>query len=1205
MKHLFRLMVVLGLAGSGSADLLAQPLTPAASPYTLRLASGDALPPANFAQWLQQPATPAPDDSWNGHVFRLVQFEHLPTQAQRLELRRRGVELFDYLPQRAYLAALPATFTRARLAGFGVRTVVPVAGAWKLAGALARHEVPAHARRGAGRLEVVASYYPALTPAQATQAAQAAGAERVGHDEFSRQLRLVVAEADLARLAALPWVSALEEAPAPGEPENFRGRTNHRANVLAADYGAGRHYTGAGVTVGHGDDGSIGPHIDFQGRVDVSTAGVSQGDHGDHVAGIIMGAGNLDPRQRGQATGAFNFYQSYPNNLNSTPTNYANAQRKVRITNSSYGDGNNTGYTSNARAMDQHMRQLPFLVHVFSAGNSGTSNFNYGAGAGWGNITGGHKMGKNVLTVGNVDYQDNLASSSSRGPTTDGRIKPDICAVGSSVTSTYGGNIYATISGTSMACPGTAGVLAQLAGAYRSLNTNAEAPGALLKAVLLNTAEDLGNPGPDFRFGYGRINALRAVRTLEGQTYFRDSLTQGQTRTFSIAVPAGKSQLRVLLHWTDYEGAIQARPNLVNDLELRLGAPGSSALLQPWVLDHRPTVAQLSTAAVAGRDSLNNTEQITVEAPTAGTYTVTVNGRAVPQGKQGFWVTYAYLEPGVELTYPLGGEGVVPGETEVIRWDAASSAQPFALDYSADNGTTWTSISANVAGTRRHFDWVVPAGLSSGQMRVRVTQAGATSASAAAFSASALPLALRSEYRCGPGVGTKLTWTAVPGCTSYTVYRLGAMYMDSVTTVTTPFAVLPTITSATAQWFAVRGRGANGLLTRRTRAVFQAAGDRDCPGPPQVAFAASQAQICPGGIVALTDSSQSYPTSWQWTVSPTTGVTYAGGTTAASRNPQLQFATAGTYSVTLSATNSLGTAAVTQSGLITVTTGQAGPFAEAFRGMTTAAAFPPANWRVVNPSSNFTWQLSPTAVMGPDTVSRRLPQAPDYIDPLRNVEDYLITPVLNLASVARPSLSFAVAYAAYGASNPDGLRVDISLDCGQTFQPTGYLKTGAVLATVPGVVTSSFSPTSASQWRLETVDLSTFRQGGTGAQPVLLRFANINQYGNNLYLANVRLAAATALASRAGTQAGLRLVAHPVPFGASLQVQAEAIATTPGTLELLDALGRSVRRLPDLLLRPGQPQTLRFDTAGLPAGLYVLQLRTATGIGQQLKVVKE
>jgi PKD repeat protein len=1011
---------------------------------------------------------------------------------------------------------------------------------------------------------------------------------------------VVLAEPAVPRLAELPWVSTVEAAPAPGQPENFRGRTDHRANALATDYGAGRHYEGRGVTVGHGDDGAIGPHIDFQGRVDVSTAGVSQGDHGDHVAGTIMGAGNLEPRNRGQAVGAFNFYQNYPNNINQAPANYANATRRVRVTSSSYSDGNNAGYTSFARSLDQQMRQLPFLIHVFSSGNAGTSDFGYGAGAGWGNITGGQKMGKNVLTVGNVDYRDALASSSSRGPATDGRIKPEVCAVGTNVTSTYGGNIYATISGTSMACPGVSGVTAQLVGAYRSLNASAEAPAALLKAVLMNTAEDLGNPGPDFRFGYGRINGLRAVRVLEGRTYFRDTLTQGQTRTFVVPAATGKKQLRVLLHWTDFEGAANARPALVNNLDLVGTAAGTGTPIQPWILDHRATVAQLNTAAARGRDSINNTEQITIDNPTApGGYSFTVSGRAVPQGRQGFWLTYSYTDEGVELTYPLGGEGFVPGETEVLRWDAADSSLPFTVEYTTNNGTTYTAIASNLAGTARSTDWVVPATLVAGGVKVRVTRGPSTSQSPAFFTVAPLPTNLRSEYRCA--TESKLTWTASAGATTYTVYKLGTMYMDSLTTVTTPFAVLAGVGSGTDYWFAVRARGANGLLSRRTRAIYQPAGARDCPGPPLVSFVPSATVVCPARTVILSDSSQAYPTSWAWTISPIAGVTFVNGTSASSQHPQVQFANLGTYTVALTATNTYGPGSSTRTNLITVSNGLPLTFSETFQ--TNAPAFPPANWRVINPSSNYTWQLSPTAVVGPNSQRLRLPMVNDYDDALRGAEDYLITPPLNLAGSTWPELTFAVAYQPYNANFADGLRVDISTDCGTTFVPTGYLKRGTTLATA-ATSTSVFAPTSATQWRQETVDLRPFRTTGvpaTQAQTIVLRFANLNDNGNNLYLANVGLAERVVTATAASQRLTEAFTAAPVPFGGQLLVTVAAAPAGQATLQLFDALGREVRRQP-LVLR-SSAQQVAFNTETLAAGMYVLRLNSAQGT-HQLKVLK-
>ena len=105
-------------------------------------------------------------------------------------------------------------------------------------------------------------------------------------------------------------------------------------------------------------------------------------------------------------------------------------------------------------------------------------------------------------------------------------------------------------------------------------------------------------------------------------------------------------------------------------------------------------------------------EQITIDNPTATSgYSFTVTGRAVPQGRQGFWLTYSYIDEGVELTYPLGGKDFVPSETKVLRWDATDSSLPYTVEYTTDNGATYLPIATNLAGTVRSTDWVVPAGL--------------------------------------------------------------------------------------------------------------------------------------------------------------------------------------------------------------------------------------------------------------------------------------------------------------------------------------------------------------------------------------------------------------------------------------------------------------------------------------------------------------
>ncbi|WP_400192891.1 S8 family serine peptidase [Hymenobacter sp. B81] len=1184
MKHLDALLLAALLLGSTTLPAQHRPSAP-----KLLLASGTVAPPDNFSLWTSAVTADraAASELWQGHYYRVLQFESLPTAAQQRELAARGVKLLHYLPQNAYVAALPATLDRSRLRGFGIRSVLPVEARWKYSLDVAQGPAPAHARRGADQVAVVVQYHPTIGPDEAAAQLRLAGFAVGERLDYSQQVEVTLPATALARLAALPWVATLEYVAPPAEPENYRGRTAHRANVLSTDYGAGRHYDGRGVNVAHGDDGAIGPHIDYQGRFDQSSAGPNQGNHGDHVAGIIMGAGNLDPRVRGQATGAFNYYYTYPGNINSAPQHYAT--RAVRITTSSYGDGNNTGYTSFTRSVDMMTRQMPLLLHVFSSGNSGTANMGYGAGAGWGNITGGHKQGKNVITVGNTTYQDALSSSSSRGPAKDGRIKPDVCAVGTNVLSTVDTNTYATFSGTSMACPAVSGVLAQLMQAHKDLNGGTEAPGALLKAALMNTAEDLGNAGPDYRFGYGRVNALRAVRVLENRSYRADTIAQGQTRTHTIAVPAGQKQLRVMLYWHDVEASANAARALVNNLDLTLAAPGGASY-QPWVLNPAPVAASLNALAVRGRDTLNNAEQVTLDNPAAGTYTLTVQGAAVPVGPQAYTIVYTWLDDQLEMTYPIGGETFVPGETEALRWDALPGTEPFIVEYTTDNGATWTMVHGSVAASARTFDWLVPAGLSSGRVRVRVRRGALADESDANFSISAVPQNVRVTALCRDS--TTLAWNAVPGATAYTVFKLGAMYMDSVTTVTGTQAKIA-LPLTGEQWLAVRAVGANGLRSRRTRALQRGNQLLNCPSAPIAAIAGGPVQHCVGLPLKLNDASQGTPTSWQWTVSPATA-TYVGGTSATSQNPQLVFSQPGSYTISLRAANQYGQDVYTGANLVTIVAARPLPLAESF-----AAGIAPAGWQVQNPTGGFTWQLSPGPVMSPDGTTRRVAMVNDYEYAERGALDYLVLPPLDLTGSGNPVLEFRVAHRQYSASYVDGLRVDMSTDCGLTWTPTPYLKRGAQLASMTGFYTQAWSPTSPQHWRRDTIDLRPLFPAGLPAS-ALFRFANLNDNGQNLYLTDVKLSRLV-LGARKAVESW-PFAAFPVPFGHQLTVQVQAPRAGAATLELTDALGRTLRRQSVQLT--GQPQQLKLPTEALPAGLYTLHLLGADGHHQTLKLTK-
>ncbi len=759
----------------------------------------------------------------NGYYYRIIQFYAVPNQDKKEELKALGILFFDYLPKNAFLVAIPENLAESKISQFNIRSIAPVQKEMKLTKILSTSGIPHWVRNGDGTARFVLGFYPNLSETQIAAELNKLGATFTFQHEIGF-VDVSISEEKLDQIAASELFYYVQEADPVGEPENFRARTDHRMNVLQGNYVGGLHYDGTNVLVAHGDDGDIGPHIDYSGRL-TSYAGASQGNHGDHVAGTVFGAGNLDPKGRGMAPGAEIAYFSYGQGglyLNGVDTMYTNMG--VRITQSSYSDGNNSGYTARCREMDKDIRQNRALIHVFSAGNAGTSNFGYGAGAGWGNITGGHKQGKNVIATANLTWDDQLANSSSRGPAHDGRIKPDVGAVGTDVYSAVQPQGYDYYTGTSMACPGVSGTMAALYQAFKVNNSQAEPDGGLMKAILMNTADDVGNAGPDFKHGYGRINALRAVKTIENHYHFTDSLVQGATDTIVLNVGQNVAELRVMVYWTDPEATVLASRALVNDLNFTL-YNASSTSWKPWVLNPTPNATILNTPAVRATDSLNNAEQVTLVNPAAGDYQIVVNGTNIPTGPQKYYVVYSFVQDDIKLTHPIGGEHFTPGQPQIIRWDAPAGTTPFTVQYSTNNGALWTTISSTVAATARHLLWNVPATVT-GQALVRVTRGVKNSICEAPFSIIGVPTNLDIAWACPDSM--LFTWNAVTGATGYEISMLGQKYMDSVGTSATNQFKFTGINPSKTYWISVRALGPNGCVGERAVAYQKAPGTLGC-----------------------------------------------------------------------------------------------------------------------------------------------------------------------------------------------------------------------------------------------------------------------------------------------------------------------------------------------------------------------------------------
>ena len=407
---------------------------------------------------------------------------------------------------------------------------------------------------------------------------------------------------------------------------------------------AGLGADGAGVTVAVADTGldtgNIATlHEDLRGRTTFATALCASNQdtdgHGTNVASIVLGdprlpggTGLTDPNGffwgSGSAPAAALYFQKALNDGN-CPASYAGAPNTlasdaVRVGGAEIGTHSFTdlatpgnSYTATAQVWDARVRDAdpntlgnqPYAV-LFSAGNSGPTG---------GSLT-SPKAAKNIVTVGNTgNYRpgscpgvfgcgdsaedvDELEEFSSRGPTADNRIKPDISAPGHIIAgarsslATYdcfcdpgggtgccasigvdGSNKYSLYAGTSQASPRAAGASAIVFDWFEDLFGFFPSP-AMSKAILINGAVDMKEPDvPNNSEGWGRVNLKNSFHDPMGTQFVDQSTIIGATGdpgafAANYFVQDSAKRLKATLVWTDAPGAVSCNPCLVNDLDL-------------------------------------------------------------------------------------------------------------------------------------------------------------------------------------------------------------------------------------------------------------------------------------------------------------------------------------------------------------------------------------------------------------------------------------------------------------------------------------------------------------------------------------------------------------------------------------------------------------------------------------------------------------
>ncbi|TAL49465.1 MAG: T9SS type A sorting domain-containing protein [Chitinophagaceae bacterium] len=793
--------------------------------FTLQLRSGTFVPQKNLSlQFVQEFNKVLP--KVNGKSFAVLQFEQIPTESDRKQLAAAGIELLDYIPDRAYTVSLSRDFDYNLLQSIKARTIFQLAPEQKMHPQMAKGIYPSWAMKSPDMIDVWISFPRTVSFDEIKQLLNDRNIEITSTDYKNyRVIGLKIPVQRTRELASYPFIDYVEPAPHDDQMLNFESRNDSRGNVLNAASGVGGFdLKGDGIVVGVGDDADVQYHVDFTGRlINFGPAGPLY--HGTHVHGTVGGAGNLLQEYQGYAPHATLVSQYSSDIIKNAPV-YVNDYGMV-ITNNSYGsivgDCNYAGtYDLESRVLDLMAFSSPNLQHVFAAGNDGDFLNCSPYPAGFKTVVGGYQTAKNVLTVGATLRTGVIASFSSRGPVKDGRTKPEVTADGSSTRSTIPGNNYGGASGTSMSCPAVAGGLALLYERY-GIVVGGTPKSGLMKALLCNGASEQGNTGPDYTYGFGGMNLLRSVDMLNNSRYFISTISNGGTNTHTISVPAGTAQLKVMLYWHDPAAALPASQTLVNDLDLDITSPGS---VLPWKLDTVP--ANVNNAATTAADHINNIEQVTIINPASGNHSVRIQGTSVPIPSQEYFVVYDIIPTETKIVYPIGGEGLNPGETATIQWESyGDPANTFTVEYSVNNGGSWTTINNNVAANLRQLSWVVPS-VQTEQALVRVTRNGAGYIStSAAFTILGIPTLTLASTQCEGYFA--INWTAVTGATDYEVFKLQGTEMVSVATTTLLTYTFSGLSPDSVYWLSVRAR-VNGGAGRRAFAISRQPNTGTCAG---------------------------------------------------------------------------------------------------------------------------------------------------------------------------------------------------------------------------------------------------------------------------------------------------------------------------------------------------------------------------------------
>ena len=728
------------------------PIGPQVPPpvHTIHLKSGDLTPGAPDVAALNQLAR-----SDGGRVHILLQLDFIPRDTAKAEYEKNGVKLLAYMPDYAWIASVPANDPAAVLNLPGITWAGPLTvndkldpmiqagewGSWNLA------------PDGTAAVSVITHLDEEVATTRAL--VEKHGGTVTGEVIGTKMLLVEMPQTNITALAAEDAIQWIEGAEPPLGEANDGIRTQIGvATVNAAPY----NLNGTGIDVLVYDSGQAGNHTDFGARLIHGDADTVS-EHSTHVAGTVGGSGANSVAQggttnqwRGMATAVDLisygtnytgvgpiFYQNVPD----IESDFAAAQNTygADLGTASLGSNVYSNYPlSCTLLMGKYGASDVLIDQIIRGGNGvvgigekyittwavGNERNNVGSCSNTYSSIAPPAAAKNPIHVGASNTNNNsMTTFSSWGPTQDGRIKPIVVAGGcqsggdGGIKSTDNNpvNDYTVMCGTSMATPAVGGSIALMLQQYRTTYaTSGNFWPSTAKALLMQTADDFGNPGPDYQWGFGQVDILAAVQLISRTAFLQNNVAQGDIDVFYFPVMTNTSPAQVSLAWDDYEATFNANPTLINNLDVELVAP-SGTVWQPWVLN--PAIP--ANNATRGINTRDNQEQVTVPDPEIGTWMVRVKGITVPQGPQDYslacegcrtlnagvcqFKVSGALQPSRQapLQVPLvseDGVSVLPepltveGETTGERWQRGVEKVAIVPSIAQGDRETWALIEA-------------------------------------------------------------------------------------------------------------------------------------------------------------------------------------------------------------------------------------------------------------------------------------------------------------------------------------------------------------------------------------------------------------------------------------------------------------------------------------------------------------------------------